>query len=265
MLRDARATVAALDAAAERYSGLLNAGGSAGLARASGEGVAATRRPAELGNTGTALALPRATQFARTVARPAPAWGAHFALLAAVRTDAAATAAAALGEEGRGSGAAKLVAIGDAGGRLYLFGPRRERCRACDRRGRGSRAFALTEDSEARTSGSAPVLAAARRRLVVLGLGGGPVAFFEAQLPSIASPASPGDAWFRPALALAALALGFYNLMRVQNRGAMRRGGPRRPLRPGALVDAGVHEDEQVAKGLKDTLDWGAAPEGSWP
>ncbi|KAK9834313.1 hypothetical protein WJX81_005890 [Elliptochloris bilobata] len=251
MLRDARATVAALDAAAERYSGLLNAGGSAGLARASGEGVAATRRPAELGNTGTALALPRATQFARTVARPAPAWGAHFALLAASAVEHA-TGAGEVSAIGWHSLARNetLVATGHVDGRvvLLLLGTQ-----------------ALGGGCRARTSGSAPVLAAARRRLVVLGLGGGPVAFFEAQLPSIASPASPGDAWFRPALALAALALGFYNLMRVQNRGAMRRGGPRRPLRPGALVDAGVHEDEQVAKGLKDTLDWGAAPEGSWP
>ena len=75
---------------------------------------------------GGALALQRAPRFARMAARPTPAWGDHFALLAAVRTDAPATAAAALGEAGRGSGAAKLVALGDAAGRLYLFGPRGE-------------------------------------------------------------------------------------------------------------------------------------------
>ena len=69
--------------------------------------------------------LPPPAAHARTVARPAPAWADYFTLLAAVRTDAVATAAAALGEEGRGGGA-RLVAVGDAGGRLYLFSPRGE-------------------------------------------------------------------------------------------------------------------------------------------
>ena len=65
-------------------------------------------------------------------------------------------------------------------------------------------------------SGGAPVLAAARRRLVVLGLGGRYVAMFEARLPSAAAPAAPGEAWFRPALALAALAVGYYQFMRMR-------------------------------------------------
>ena len=69
--------------------------------------------------------LPPHAAHARTVARPAPGWADHFTLLAAVQTDAVATAAAALGEEGRGGGAL-LVAVGDAGGRLYLFSPRGE-------------------------------------------------------------------------------------------------------------------------------------------
>ena len=64
--------------------------------------------------------------------------------------------------------------------------------------------------------GGAPVLAAARRRLVVLGLGGRFVAMFEARLPSAAMPAAPGEAWFRPALALAALAVGYYQFMRMR-------------------------------------------------
>ena len=65
-------------------------------------------------------------------------------------------------------------------------------------------------------STGASILAAARRRLVVLGLGGNLVAMFEARLPSAAAPAAPGEAWFRPALALAALAVGYYQFMRMR-------------------------------------------------
>lgn len=65
-------------------------------------------------------------------------------------------------------------------------------------------------------SAGAPVLAAGRRRLVVLGLGGRFVAIFEARLPSAAVAAAPGEAWFRPALALAALAVGYYQFMRMR-------------------------------------------------
>ena len=59
-------------------------------------------------------------------------------------------------------------------------------------------------------------MAAARRRLVVLGLGGPLVAMFEAQLPNPTAPASPAEAWFRPVLALAALAIGYHQFMRVR-------------------------------------------------
>ncbi len=62
----------------------------------------------------------------------------------------------------------------------------------------------------------APVLAAARQRLVVLGLGGPLVALFDARLPSAAAPRPPGETWFRPALAVAALALGYYQFARVR-------------------------------------------------
>lgn len=65
-------------------------------------------------------------------------------------------------------------------------------------------------------AGGPPILAAARRRLVVLGLGGPLVAMFEAQLPNPTAPASPAEAWFRPVLALAALAIGFHQFMRVR-------------------------------------------------